>query len=87
MNHPFRFVAWQIVFGEFSAETIIPGDFNERLNWCWSENAFERPRLSRATIGVFFDQAVNAGVVVGLRVVVFSVASVLTGEESDKTSL
>jgi hypothetical protein len=76
-----------VVFGEFSAETILPSNFDEGLNWSWSKNAFEGPRLSRTTVRIFFDQAVNAGVVVGIRVVVFSVASVFTGDKSDKTSL
>jgi hypothetical protein len=87
MNHLFWFITSQVVLGKFSAKTIIPSNVDERLNWGWSKNAFERPMLSRTTIGIFFDQAVDARVVVSLRVVVFSVASVLTGDESDKTSV
>ncbi len=87
MNHLFWLIACQVVFGELSAETIIPGNFDERLNWGWSENTFEGPMLSRTTVGIFFDQAVDTGVVVGLCVVVFSVASVFTGDESDKPSV
>jgi hypothetical protein len=87
MNHLLWLITSQVVLGEFSAETIIPGNFDERLNRGWSENTFEGPMLSRTTIGIFFDQAVDARVVVSLRVVVFSVASVLTGDESDKTSV
>jgi hypothetical protein len=87
MNHLFWFIACQIVFGELSAETIVPGNFDEGLNRGWSENTLEGPSLSRTSIGIFLDQAVDARIVVGLRVVVFSVASVLTGDESDKTSI
>ncbi len=86
MNHLFGLVACQIVFGKFSAETIVPGNFDERLNRSWSKNTFEGPRLVRTTVGIFFDQAVDARVVVSVCVV-FSVASVLTGDQSDKTSL
>jgi hypothetical protein len=87
VNYPFRLVTCQIVFGELSAKTIVPGNVDKRLNRSWSENTLGRPRLSRTTIGIFFDQTVDAGVIVGLCVVVFSVASVFTGDESDKTSL
>jgi hypothetical protein len=87
MNHLLWLITCQVVFGELSAETIIPGNFDERLNWGWSENTFEGPSLSRTSIGIFLDQAVDARIVVGLRVVVFSVASVLTGDKSDKTSV
>ena len=86
MNHPFRLVACQVVFGKLSAEAIVPSNFDERLNRSRSENTLERPSLSRATVGIFFDQAVDTGVVVGFRVV-FSVASVFTGDESDETSV
>jgi hypothetical protein len=86
MNHLFGLVTRQVVLGEFSAETIIPGNFDERLNRSWSENTFKGPKLSRTTVGIFFDQAVDTGVVVGFRVV-FSVSSVFTGDESDETSV
>jgi hypothetical protein len=86
MNHPFRLVTGQIVFGKLSAETIAPGDFNEGLNWGRSENTLKRPRFSRTTIEVFLDQAVDARVVVGFCVIL-SVTSVLAGDESDETSL
>jgi hypothetical protein len=86
MNHLLWLIACQIVFGELSAETIVPGNFDEGLNRGWSENTLEGPMLSRATVGIFFDQTVNARVVVGVRIV-FSVASVLTGDKSDKTSV
>ncbi len=46
VNHPFWLVACQIVFGELSAERIVPSDVNKRLNWGWPENALLRPRLS-----------------------------------------
>jgi hypothetical protein len=85
MNHLFWFIACQIVFSEFSAKTVVPGNFDERLNRSRSENTLEGPMLSQTTIGIFFDQAVDAQIVVGV-LVVFSVASVLTGDESDKTS-
>ena len=85
MNHLSWLITCQVVFGELSAETIIPGNFDERLNWGWSENTFEGPMLSRTTI-IFLDQAVNAGVVVSVCVVL-SVTSVLTGDKSDKTSV
>jgi hypothetical protein len=87
MNHLLRLITSQVVLGEFSAETIVPGNFDEGLNRSWSENTLEGPSLSRTSIGIFFDQAVNARVVVGLRVVVFSVTSVFTGDELDKTSV
>ncbi len=73
MNHLFGLIACQIVFGKLSAETITPGNFDKGLNRGWSENTFEGPSFSRATI---------LGVCV-----VFSVASVLTGDKSDKTSV
>jgi hypothetical protein len=85
VNYLFRLVACQVVLGKLSAEAITPGNVNERLNRGWSKNTFEGPRLSSTTSGIFFDQAVNAGIVVSLRVVL-SVASVFTGDESDKTS-
>ncbi len=85
MNHLLWLITSQVVLGKFLAETIIPGDFDERLNRGWSENTFEGPSLSRATVGIFFDQAVDARVVVGVCVV-FSVSSVFTGDESDKPS-
>jgi hypothetical protein len=87
VNHPFWLITGQVVFGELSAETIVPGNVDERLNRSWTENTFWRPRLSRTTIRIFFDQTVDARVVVGLRVVVFLAASVLTGDESDESSL
>ena len=86
VNHPFRLVACQVVFGEFLAEAIVPGNVDERLNRSWSKNTFERPMLSRTTIGIFFDQAVDARVVVGVRVV-FSVTFIFTGDEFDKASV
>jgi hypothetical protein len=87
VNHLLWLITSQVVLGEFSAETIIPGDLDERLNRGRSENTFEGPSLSRATVGIFFDQTVNARVVVGVRIVVLSVTSVLTGDESDKTGV
>ncbi len=86
MNHLFWLIACQIVFGEFSAEAIVPGNFDERLNRGWSKNTLERPMLSRTTVGIFFDQAVDARVLVSVYVVL-SVTSVLTGDESDETSV
>ena len=85
VNHLFGLIACQVVFGKFSAETIIPGNIDEGRDWSGSEITFAGPSLSRTTI-IFFDQAVNAGVVVSVCVVL-SVTSVLTGDESDKTSV
>ncbi len=86
MNHLFGLIACQVVLGKFSAETIVPGNFDKGLNRGWSENTLEGPVLSRMTIGIFFDQAVDARVVVSVCVVL-SVTSVFTGDESDKTSI
>jgi hypothetical protein len=86
VNHLFGLLTLQVVLGEFAAETIIPSNFDEGLNRGWSKNTFKRLKLSRATVGIFVNQAVDARVVVGLCVV-FSVASVLTGDESDEMSL
>jgi len=55
VNHPFWLITCQVVFGELSAETIIPGNVDERLNRSWTKNAFWRPRLSRTTVRIFFD--------------------------------
>jgi hypothetical protein len=85
MNHLSWLIACQVVFGEFSAETIIPGDIDEGRDWSGSEITLAGPSLSRTTI-IFFDQAVDAGVVVSVCVVL-SVTSVLTGDESDETSV
>jgi hypothetical protein len=87
VNHPFRFVTYQIVFGELSAKKIVPGNVDKRLNRSWTKNAFRRPRLSRTTVKIFFDQTVDARVVVGLRVFVFLTASVFTWDKSDESSL
>jgi hypothetical protein len=77
----------QVVFSELWAETITPGDIDERLNRSMTENALRWPRLSRTTVKIFFDQTVDARVIVGLRVVVFLTASVFTWDESDEPSL
>ncbi len=86
MNHLFWLIACQVVFSKFLAETIVPGNFDEGLNRSRSENTLEGPSLNRATVGIFFDQAVDARVVVSVCVVL-SVTSVLTGDESDETSV
>ncbi len=86
MNHFSWLITCQVVFGKLSAEAIVPGDVGERLNWGWSKNTFEGPSLSRTSVGIVFDQAVNARVVVGVRVV-FSVTFIFTRDESDKASV
>jgi hypothetical protein len=57
------------------------------LNWSRSQNTLERPRLSRTTVRIFFDQAVDARVVVGVCVVILSVASVFTGDEPNTVEI
>ncbi len=46
MNHLLWLVTRQVVLGEFSAETIIPGNFDKGLNRGRSENTSEGPLLS-----------------------------------------
>ena len=85
MSHLFRLIACQVVFGELSAETIVPCNVDKGGNWSRSEITLAGPGLSRTTI-IFLDQAVNARVVVSVCVVL-SVTPVLTGDESDETSV